>query len=213
MSNCPHAVIEGHYDRPRHSTPKDEVHLLRASRVALRLLLDGGYYKYMFEDHVLLLDETLVPPPPPLRPVYARPVGPSTPPPGVVAAERRRFERDFWQGFVIRAFGDPAGRLAVIGRHQHLMCEAERGGGGAVLSFDGPECCIRVAGRLPDTIVGAVVGRTVAEVVKHDALADCRATISRVEQRGRFCRMWFTDQRSLIEARVRVFTDGRHPPF
>lgn len=134
-------------------------------------------------------------------------------PPGVVAAELRRFERDFWQGFVVKAFGDPAARLAVIGRHQHLGCEAQLGSRGSLLGFDGPECCIRLHGRLPDTVVGAVVGRTVAKVVKHEALADSRAMISRVEQRGRFCRLWFTDQRSLIEARVRVFTDGRHPPF
>jgi hypothetical protein len=213
MSASPHEMIERHYDRPRLSTPKTEVHVIRASMIAQRLLMGEGFYKYMFEDHVLLLDETLVHGVHPIGPLCIKPSASSGLPPRVASAERRRFERDFWQGFVIRAFGDPAGRLAAIGRHQHLLCEAELGGGGAVLSFDGPECCIRVAGRLPDTIVGGVVGRTVAEVVKHDALADCRATISRVEQRGRFCRMWFTDQRSLIEARVRVFTDGRHPPF
>jgi hypothetical protein len=52
---------------------------------------------------------------------------------------------------------------------------------------------MRLPGRPSDTVVSAVVGRTVAEVVKHDALTDCKAMISRVEQRGRLFSMWFTD--------------------
>jgi hypothetical protein len=213
MSASPHEMIERHYDRPRLSTPKTEVHVIRASMIALRLLMGEGFYKYMFEDHVLLLDETLVHGVHPIGPLCIKPSTSAGLPPRVASAERRRFERDFWQGFVIRAFGDPAGRLAAIGRDRHLVCEAELCSGGPVLRFDGPECSMRLPGRLPHTVVTAVVGRTVAEVLKHDVLSDCRAVISRVEQRGRSCRMWFTDQHSLIEARVRVFTDGRHPPF
>lgn len=213
MSSCPHEIIERHYERPRLSTPKNEVHILRASLVAQRMLMGEGLYKYMFEDHVLLLDETLVHGVRPVGPLCAKPRTPPGLPPRVASAERRRFERDFWQGFVIRGFDDPAGRFAVVGRDRHLVCEAELCSGGPVLQFDGPECSMRLPGRLPHTVVGAIVGRTVGEVVKHNALSDCRAVISRIEQRGRSCRMWFTDERSLIEARVRVFTDGRHPPF
>ncbi len=213
ISTCSHEIIERHYDRPRVATPKLEVHLLRASLVAQRLIMGEGFYKYMFEDHVLLLDESLVHGTRPIGPLCSAPASLAGVPPGVVAAERRRFEKDFLQGFVIRGFGDPAGRLAVIARDRHLICEAELCGGGPVLRFDGTECSMRLPSRLPHTVVGAITGRMLNEVVKHDALIDCRATISRVEQRGRFCRMWFTDERSLIEAQVRVFTDGRHPPF
>ena len=60
MSTCPHEIIERHYDRPRISMPKSEVYIVRASLVAQRLLMGERLFKYMFEDHVLLLDETLL---------------------------------------------------------------------------------------------------------------------------------------------------------
>lgn len=206
MTELVQAAIRRHIERQRFPTATTRLRTLRASPIALELLRSEGFDPEQFRRRALLLDETLFEDFDPLGCLFHRP--PRTMlPPGVMASDRLRFARAFRQGFTVRDYGDPSGRLAARAFGRNLVVEAEIGEAGAVMAFNGPKCRIRLPGSVPMSMVLAMKGMAVRDAINHPLLRDCKSPITSVRQTGATgqLRLWFAAGSAPLAARLRIY--------